>query len=255
MGTLQTAGCRNSSQFLPDDLFHLNTSEVHVWQASLLLPDSLFAHLMDFLSAEERARAERFVFQDARARFIAAHGMLRAIVSRYVNEQPERLVVASGPHGKPSLAGLRGAAGKVRFNLAHSHDSALIAVARNREVGIDVEGIRDDVESLKLAERFFSPSEFQSLRHLSSDQANRMFFTLWTCKEAYLKARGIGLSLGLDQFEVRLGPEESIARVTQRGASHKSQEYLVRILSLGADYVGALAAEGEDWEVIYRQWP
>ena len=186
--------CGDFPQSLPDEPLHLSESDVHVWHTSLVLADSLLSQLRASLSPEERARAERFAFENARVRFIAAHGMLRTIVSRYVNERPGTLMFTPGRHGKPSLAGLRGAVEKVRFNLAHSHDSALIAVARNREVGIDLERVRDNFEGLKLAERFFTPSEFERLRHLPSDQANRFFFTLWTSKEAYLKATGAGLS-------------------------------------------------------------
>ena len=245
----------NFQQSLTDEPLHLNASDVHVWQTSLALADSLLSQLRASLSSEECARAERFAFEDARVRFIAAHGLLRTIVSRYVNERPGTLTFTSGRHGKPALAELPGTVEKVRFNLAHSHDSALIAVARGREVGIDLERIRDNVESLKLAERFFSPGELEHLRHLPTDQANRLFFTLWTSKEAYLKARGTGLSLGLDRFEVRLVPEEPMARVRLLGESREHENYLVRILSLGPDYAGAVAAEGEDWRVSYRQWP
>jgi 4'-phosphopantetheinyl transferase len=251
----RTAGCSNFPQSLPDEPLHLNASDVHVWHTSLLLADSLLSQLRAFLSPEERARAERFVFEDARVRFIAAHGMLRTIVSRYVNERPGTLTFTSGRHGKPSLAGPHGVVQRVRFNLAHSHDSALIAVASNREVGIDLERIRSDVESLKLAERFFSPHEFERLRHLPTDQANRLFFILWTSREAYLKARGTGLTLGLDRFEVQLVPEEPMARIRLFGESREHENCLIRILSLGPEYAGAVAAEGEDWRVSYRQWP
>jgi 4'-phosphopantetheinyl transferase len=161
----------------------------------------------------------------------------------------------SGRHGKPSLAGPPRSVGNVRFNLTRSHNSALIAVAHNREVGIDVERIRDNVESVELAERFFSRNEFERLRHLPGDQANRLFFTLWASKEAYLKAIGTGLSLGLDRFEVLPVPEEPVARVRLSGESRPHENCLIRMLSLGPDYVGAVAAEGEDWQVIYRQWP
>jgi 4'-phosphopantetheinyl transferase len=242
-------------QPLPDEPLPLNASDVHVWRISLRLAESQLSRLKASLSLEERARAERFAFEDARVRFIAAHGMLRAIVSRYVNEAPAALTFTSGQFGKPYLAGLRGGVETLRFNLAHSHDTALIAVAHNREVGVDLERIRDTVDSLKLAERFFTPNEFERLRHLPSDDANRLFFTLWTSKEAYLKAQGTGLSFGLDRFEVRLVPEEPIARIKLFGKSHEHESCLIRILSLGPEYAGAVAAEGEDWRVRDRKWP
>jgi len=250
----RTTGRGNFSQPLPDEPPHLSASEVHVWHTSLRLGEGRLSQLRAALSPEERARAERFAFEDARIRFIAAHGMLRTIVSRYVNERPGSLTFTSGRHGKPSLAGGCGAFEKVRFNLAHSDDSALIAIAHNREVGIDLERIRDNVESLKLAERFFSPNEFERLRHLPGDQANRLFFTLWTCKEAYLKAIGTGLSLDLDRCEVVPVAEELTARVRLLGESRSHEDCLVRILALGPDYAGAVAAEGEDWRVRFKQW-
>jgi 4'-phosphopantetheinyl transferase len=254
MGPAESLINRRDSKLWSDEALHLSASDVHVWHISLVLADSLLSLLSASLSPEERARAERFAFDDARRHFIAAHGMLRTIVSRYVNERPETLKFTLGRHGKPSLAGTPEAGEKVRFNLARSHDSALIAVARNREVGIDLERIRSNVAGLKLAEQFFSRGEFERLRHWPRDQANRLFFTFWTSKEAYLKAIGTGLSLSLDRFEVRLVPERAMARIRLLGESREHEDCLVRILSLGPDYAGAVAAEGEDWRVSYRQW-
>lgn len=235
--------------------FHLNVSDVHVWQTSLRPDGSRLSRLRALLSSEERARAQRFAVEDGRLRFIAAHGTLRTIVSRYVRERPATLTFITGRHGKPALAGPRGSVAAVRFNLTHSHEIALIAIARSREVGVDIERIRDDVESLQLAERFFSRSEFERLRHLPADQAHRLFFSLWTSREAYLKAIGIGLSLGLDRCEVLPDPEQLVARVRCSGWSEPHEDCLIRTLPLGPEYVGAVAAEGEDWRVIYRQWP
>jgi 4'-phosphopantetheinyl transferase len=251
----RTARRGNLPQPLPEEPLSLKASEIHVWHISLRPIESRLSQLRASLSPDESARAERLAFEDARVRFISAHGALRTIIGRYVNEQPRALTFTAGRHGKPSLAGPRGAVENVRFNLAHSHDFALIAVAHNREVGIDLERVRDNVDGLKLAERFFAPNEFERLQQLPEHQANRLFFTLWTCKEAYLKAIGTGLSVDLDRCEVLPGPEELVARVRLLGESSPHKDCLVRILSLGPDYVGAVAAEGEGWRVSYREWP
>jgi 4'-phosphopantetheinyl transferase len=242
-------------QPLPDEPLSLTASDIHVWHISLRPAESRLSQLRASLSPEECARAERFAFGDARRRFVAAHGTLRTILGRYVSERPEALSFTAGRHGKPSLVGPRGTVENVRFNLTHSHDSALIAVTQDREVGIDLERIRDNVDSLKLAERFFSPGEFERLHQMPREEANRLFFTLWTCKEACLKSIGTGLSVDLDRCEVLPVPGELVARVRFLGESRPREDCLVRILSLGPDYVGAVAAEGEDWRVSSRPWP
>lgn len=231
----------------------LEASDIHVWHIGLRLTESRRDQLRASLSPAERARAERFAFEDGRARFIAAHGMLRTIISWYVSEPPKALRFTTGRHGKPALTGLRGAAEKLRFNLAHSDDAALIAIAHNREVGIDLERMRDDVNWQGLADRLFSPNECERLRRLSGNQATRLFFTLWTCKEACAKALGTGLSLDLNRCEVLRVAEERVAKVEWLETSGQHGDCLVQVLSLGSDYVGAVAAEGDDWRAVYRQ--
>jgi 4'-phosphopantetheinyl transferase len=238
----------------PDESFHLSASDVHVWHASLLLSDSLLARLRGSLAPEERARADRFAVDTARVRFVASRGILRAVLSRYVNEPPGALTFIVGPHGKPALAGPGNAGDRIRFNLSHSSSSVLIAVSSRRDVGVDLEQIRADVEIFGIAEQFFAPSEFERLRRLPSPEAHRLFFTLWTSKVAYLKATGTGLSLEPDRFEVRLAQDETMARVKLLAEGRDHESCLIRILSVEPGYVGAVAAEGDDWRVIYRRW-
>jgi len=229
-------------------------SDVHVWHASLRLSDSLLSRLRGSISREERARAERFVVDDARVRFVASRGILRAVLGRYVNEHPGALIFTVGPNGKPALAGPGNAVDRIRFNLSYSSSEVLIAVSCTRDVGIDLERIRADVDSLGIAEQFFAPSEFERLRRAPRHEAHRLFFTLWTSKEAYLKATGTGLSTDPDRFEVQLTSDETMARVKLLGG-REHERCLIRILSVAPGYVGAVAAEGEDWRVIYRRWP
>ncbi len=154
-------------------------------------------------------------------------------------------------YGKPLLADETGASG-LRFNLTHSHGLALLAVTRGREIGVDVERIRDNLEGEKLAERFFSPREVAALRSLPPELRREAFFHCWTRKEAYIKAVGKGLSLPLDQFDVTLHPGEPAALLATRHDSEEAQRWSMRSLAPGEGYVGALARRGAFLAVVVR---
>ena len=143
----------------------------------------------------------------------------------------------------------------IRFNLSHSHGVALYAVTRGREVGIDLEYIRSDLEVEQIAERFFSRREIATLRALPIDLRTDAFFLCWTRKETYLKARGEGLSLPLDQFDVSLIPGEPAALLSTHRGSHEALRWSLQELTPAPGYVAALGVEGHGWDLACRQWP
>jgi 4'-phosphopantetheinyl transferase len=132
---------------------------------------------------------------------------------------------------------------------------ALYAVARGREVGIDLEFIRRDLEVEQIAERFFSRRETATLRALPTDLRKYAFFLCWTRKEAYIKARGEGLSLPLDQFDVSLIPGEPAALLSAQPDSDEALRWSLQELTLASGYVAALAVEGRGWSLSCWQWP
>ena len=204
------------SRSSPANALAIGRDEVHVWQATLDRTPSELQSLFDSLAADERARAGRFHFDRDRVRFVVARGVLRAILGRYMNRAPVSLSFRYGSHGKPALAG-EADGDAICFNLSHSNGVALYAIARHRAVGVDLERIRFDLPVVEIAERFFSRREVAALRMLPSEQQHQAFFCCWTRKEAYIKARGEGLSLPLDQFDVSLAPGEPAALLgTQR---------------------------------------
>ncbi|MBV9355455.1 MAG: 4'-phosphopantetheinyl transferase, partial [Chloroflexi bacterium] len=136
---------------------------VHVWRAPLDRSITELIRLETLLSDAERKRAYQFYFEADRRRYIAAHGFMRLILSRYVDVSPRALAFCTGPHGKPRLREARGANCQIEFNLAHSSEVALCAVASSHRVGIDVERIRHDVPWRDIAGRFFSPGEQAAL--------------------------------------------------------------------------------------------
>jgi 4'-phosphopantetheinyl transferase len=237
----------------PADLA-LSNDEVHVWRACLDLPASHVQSLQRTLAADELSRAERLYFQKDRQRFIVARGLLRAILSRYLDMEPSQLRYCYSEHGKPYLTPSSGRK-TPSFNLSHSDGLALYAVARGREVGIDLERIRPVVEVEQIAERFFSAWEKDVFRALPGHLRHMAFFTCWTRKEAYIKARGEGLSQPLDQFDVSLVPGEPAMLLSIRGDPQEAFHWSLRELAPGSGYVAALAAEGNDWRLVCWQFP
>jgi 4'-phosphopantetheinyl transferase len=239
---------------LPPLTLILGPDEVHVWRAALDQTASCVRSLWQTLAMDERARAERFRFQKDREHFIVARGLLRALLGRYLAMEPSQLRFSYSLHGKPALAWDSGGDG-LRFNVSHSHRLALFAISYGRELGIDVERIRAGVASEQTAERFFSPSEVAVLCSLPSHLRTTAFFHCWTRKEAYIKARGEGLSLHLDQFAVSLAPGEPPALLSTQQGPHEAWRWSLQELNPGPGYVAALAVEGHHWKLRCWQWP
>lgn len=237
-----------SSWQAPPVTLTLADDEVHVWRASLNLPPAQIQHLRSVLAADEQARAERFHFQKDRDHFIVARGVLRLILGRYLTRDPEHLVFRYNSYGKPALVPAESEE-PLCFNVSHSHELALYAVSRGREVGIDLEHIRSGVDIDHIAARFFAPGEVSTLRTLPATVRNEAFFRCWTRKEAYIKARGEGLSLPLDQFEVTLTPGQPAALMSTPGDPREASRWSLQDLTPALGYVAALAVEGYGWQL------
>lgn len=243
-----------SSWYPPPKVLMLGGDEVHVWRASLSLTASSVQSLQQTLAADEQARADRFHFQRDREHFIIARGVLRAILGCYLRREPSQLRFCYNSHGKPVLAKESG--GDVfRFNVSHSHGLALYAVTRGREVGVDLEHIRPHLDLIEIAERFFSPREVAVLRALPPRMQTYAFFSCWTRKEAYIKAKGEGLSIPLDQFDVSLAPGEPAALLHTQWDDQEASRWSLRELNPGPGYVAALAVFGHHWRLKCWQWP
>lgn len=217
-----------------------------------MTPPSLWA-LERSLSADERDRAERFHLPRHRRAFVAARGLLRAILGRYLRTAPSGLQFSSGPHGKPALVAAPGS-GWLRFNLSHAGDLALYAVARDREVGVDLEDLRRNVPALRIAEQFFSAREAAALQALPPEGVAAAFLSCWTRKEAYLKALGAGLTLPLDQVEVSVDPADP-APLLLAPPGPDRVTWSLRTVYPGPGYVAALAVPGQLGQLSLWQWP
>jgi 4'-phosphopantetheinyl transferase len=233
------------------DYLTLPQNEVHVWRATLDLDDIELERLRATLSSDERDRAARFHFPKDQQHFVAARGTLRRILARYLDRAPEQFEFCYNPFGKPELAP-GGDTDGLRFNLSHSQGMALYAFIRDYEIGVDLEGVRADFEWEDIAKRSFSPGEVEALRFVPAPLRAEAFFNCWTRKEAFVKARGEGLSLPLDQFEVSVAPGEPARLLRTTGDLQEASQWSIRELEPDPGYSAAIAVRAPSWE--FKLW-
>jgi 4'-phosphopantetheinyl transferase len=223
----------------------IRKNEVHIWLVQTN-EERISLDFEDLLSSTEQDRASRFKFETDRRRYVIAHATLRSILSIYVNSPAQELQFDSGPYNKPELAPMH-AKKKIEFNLSHSHEVAVIAVTRGREIGVDVEWVREDFAFDEVAQRFFTTREVAALHALPHHLQREAFYKCWTSKEAFLKAKGTGLSGQLDEVEIALTDEV----VHVRGAV---PNFSLVELSVGGDYKAALVVEGREPRLASYAW-
>jgi 4'-phosphopantetheinyl transferase len=166
----------------------LDGNAVHVWRCDENVTAQRLEDLRKTLSHDELDRATNFRFDHDHRRFILCRGILRELLGRYLNQPAERLQFTYGPFGKPALAG-----GKIHFNLSHTPGLCLFAFSASQTVGVDVEKVRVQENLLDIARNFFHPDESNAVALAAPADRAKIFFSYWTCKEARLKAHGLGI--------------------------------------------------------------
>lgn len=224
----------------PREAVRLEGNEIHVWCAALSEFASELQPLNALLSSAERDKAERFRFAKDRNHFVARRGILRGILSRYLERPPSKIDFCGGRFGKPEIKGelVRGG---LRFSVSHSGDLALYAVTRACPIGVDVEYIRPFPHLEEIALRFFSPRETKVLMSLPREHRMEVFFSYWTRKEAFLKATGEGIGEGLANVEVALTPWQEADTIRTVGESEDRIGWRLQSFSPASGYIGAIA--------------
>ncbi|HEU4685319.1 MAG TPA: 4'-phosphopantetheinyl transferase superfamily protein [Nitrospira sp.] len=217
----------------------IQAGDIHLWGIRLEADRSCADQFRCWIDAEERGRADRFIHNLDRQRYVLAHGTLRGILSRYVGAAPGVLPIAREKTGKPYLPHE-----PIVFSMAHSQGRLVVAVAKSGRIGIDLEEIRDTVPVLKLAERFYRPSEAARISALSADDRTFEFYRYWVAKEAALKAEGSGLS-SLHACEIFRAASPERAMVALFGSPQQSAGWTVQWLRCGAGWTGAVAYQGD----------
>lgn len=234
-----------------DRRYFLPEGEVHVWRINSNMPTADIVRLKRVLSPSEQERADKFRFEVDRRRSVIGRGYLRLLLGQILCIPPKSLEFKCDEFGKPHLT----ASGPTpEFNLSHSGNLILIAIAWGRAVGVDIEKLRTDLEPGEIASRFFSANECKALASLVGSARYEAFFACWTRKEAYLKARGVGLSSPLDQFDVSLLPNEEPRLLMTRHDPTEAGRWRLVALETGPEYAAALAASGSSWALKCWDW-
>jgi 4'-phosphopantetheinyl transferase len=237
----QVSICDASVNCVQSPAAALAPGEIHVWQFPLTASESAFEDFTELLSSDERMRASRFHFEKDARRFTIARASMRIILAAYSAMPARDLRFVDSKNGKPALAS---AAVDIHFNLSHSGNLGLLGVALGREVGVDIEVIRSNIEIDQLAERFFSAHECESLRGLLEQERIAAFFRCWTCKEAFLKAQGVGLSRSLASFDVEVNPAQPACLLATRPDEEEAARWSLYNIGNIEAYAAAVAVAG-----------
>ena len=236
----------------PLDL-RIKSDEIHLWRASLDQSVSQLHRLRQTLSSDERMRAERFRFEQDRKHFVAGRGILRMILGRYLNVEPDRMQFCYGKHGKPELSDALGKR-NILFNMSDSEGLALYAFTRSHEIGVDIESIREISEMDQIAQSFFSSGENAVFCSIPNGKKKEAFFNCWTRKEAFIKAIGEGFSQPLDKFEVSLVPGESAKLLKIEGDSMRASRWSIQELKPASGFAAAFAVKKRSWQLSCWRW-
>ena len=227
----------------------LSRGEVHLWR--VIIPEAPLDELRPELSEDELARVDRFLVERPKQELVAGRGVLRKLLGRYLGRDAAALRFDYGENGKPRLAAEQEG---LSFNLSHSHGRILIAFSLEGELGVDIERVRDDMEHLRVSERFFSEAEREVLRSLPQAHRPLAFFRCWTRKEALLKARGTGLRTPLRDFDVSLHPESAAEILATRFDPPDVQDWTLHHVDPGPGYTAALSLSFEPTRIETWEW-
>lgn len=221
---------------------------IDLWCAyiSEIADESLWPRYDALLTAEERERQARFRFARDRRRFLVTRALVRSVLSRYAAVRPQDWVFSLGTHGRPAIFAPHTAA-MLEFNISHSADLVMLGVTAGRTLGIDTESVAAREGGFEGLDRYFAPEESAALLALAPGERRRRFFELWTLKESYIKARGMGLAIPLDAFRFELIGEHGLTLHMRPQLGDSPNRWRLWQLALRSDYLAAVcAARGDD---------
>ncbi len=237
----------------PPPVVKLLSHDLHVWSGVLDVSAEEKHRFWTLLAPGEKDRALRFHFERDRTHYVAARGMLRLLIGRYLACAPDEIEFSYSEYGKPSILHPR-TEDVFQFNVSHARGVALFAFCWGSDVGVDVEQIRPLPDAPKIAARFFSEYENEQFNAIPAEQVSEAFFNGWTRKEAFIKAVGEGLSYPLNQFDVTLTPDEPARFVQIQKSKTEAAQWSLYTLTPMIGYVGAVALPGQGWRLSRWHW-
>lgn len=227
-------------------------SDIHIWCAALTSSAHELTYFRSLLAPDEVARAGRFVFEEDRHRYIIGRGRLRVILGSYLQLEPAQLEFVYGPYGKPALK--PGQTDKpLEFNVSHSKDLALYALNWQRRIGVDIEFRIPMADIDDFAERYFTARESAWINALAGAHKKEAFFKTWTCKEAFLKANGSGLTVPINEVEISLEAADRVELIAIGNDTEQPAHWRLELFDPFPGYQAAFAVEGHAGEFIFRQ--
>jgi 4'-phosphopantetheinyl transferase len=226
--------------------------EIRLWCAFYgeIDDEQLLGEYRQLLSESERAQERRFHFADDRRRYLVTRALVRTVLSRYVASDiaPGQWTFVTNDFGRPEIGNQHPGAGKISFNLSHTKDVILLGITCGQALGVDVENLRNRQSLLDIAQRFFAPCEVEALSALPAGQQQQRFFEYWTLKESYIKARGMGLAIALDQFGFRFPQDRFIDLSIDPRQLDTPARWRFWQLWLRDEYLAAVCAQRTDGE-------
>lgn len=235
----------------PPDELQLDVAYIDVWHSRIDLPEAEIENYVLSLSAQERERAEKFTFPDKYEEYVVTRGLLKKALAHVLRQAPSEFHFDYTSSKKPYLPRKYNDQ-LISFNVSHSHGQALVAISVDRNIGIDIEKIRTDVEYEKLALRFFSMAEHKALMLCPPAERAAAFFATWTRKEAFVKAVGKGIAFGLSEFDVNISPKEAPVMLATRWNPGDVSKWSMANIETEKNYLATLVADGGDFQI--RHW-
>lgn len=237
----------------PHDLLNsLMPDSVHVWRTRLDDSHERACRFRPYLSDDEHTKADRCRTPHPQYQFVITRGLLRILLSQYTGVPPTELHFVTHPQGKPMLE--TPSFLDIQFNVSHTQGMALIAIALQDAIGIDVEHIDRNVSDIDISERYFSTRESAHLSSLPSSERRHQFFSHWTCKEAYLKMLGEGITGGLAQCELSIEPDQPTVGLSRLDRPSQREKFSLYRMSVGAEHTGAVASACPRAQISYWDW-
>lgn len=230
-------------------MIYLKDHEIHVWHF-----DFTAAHKTDIywhcLAKDEKDRAKRFYFEKDYNAYLLSRGILRSILAQYTGISPQAISLKYTLYGKPFLDPLQNSTG-LYFNISHTHHCILYALTRNIEIGIDVEYLKSYLDYRGIAKSFFSNYEYQGLIETHHEQQRVLFYKIWTCKEAFIKAIGLGLSYSLADFDVDVQENQPAKMLNIKNAPDEAKQWKLCSFSPADGYIAAIATKQPIHQISY----